>query len=385
MARHLGWKLPEAQRVTPAVAVAVAGVALSVLVMLLSISIVRGFKLEVQHNILSLHDPITITGYDEYDRPAPFPISEITASLTLPDGAEAVPHIEQAAILKTPDDFLGINLQSASTALADTSLIVSRTQADLLQLSKGQRVPAYFFVDDRLRVRQLTVDSIYTTPIAEHDLITAYASPQMLQPLLGLPDGYTHTLGIKGIDTDEIETVAADLHSQLLNAYYQGQLNQAYGLTDIFQTDAQYFSWLNLLDTNVVVIIALMAAVAAVTLTSSLFVIILERVKTIGLLKALGADNGQIRRIFVLMTERLIMRGLVIGNILALLFIVIQSATHIIPLDPASYYIDHVPAHFSLAAFIITNIAVIAVSYTVLMLPAMTVARISPVTALRYE
>lgn len=385
MARRLGWKLPGARRVTPAVGVAVAGVALSVMVMLLSVAIVQGFKMEVERNILDIDDAITITGYDDEDRPVPFPLDEISDNLTLPPGVTLAGRMQLAGILKTSEDFLGITLNSDDAIRSDTIVALSRTQADMLQLQKGDAVPVYFFIDNRLRLRQLTVDSIYCTGIAEHDRAAAFCSPELLRSLLSLSDGYVQTAAVRGCSASETEDLAQDLHQQLLGAYYLGRLNNAYGLTDIFQTEGQYFAWLNLLDTNVVVILALMAAVAVITLTSSLFVIILERVTTIGLLKALGATNRQIGRIFVLMAERLVLRGLLWGNVIALTLILLQHYTHMIPLDPASYYVDHVPAHFSLLSFLLVNIGVVAVSYCILTLPALIVSRISPVSALRYE
>lgn len=387
LARRLAWKQPGSRRVTPAVGVAIAGVALSILVMLLSVAVMTGFKHEVRRSILSLDDAVTITGFDADGNPAAFDATEVLGALSLPDGSYPVGHTGIAGILKTPDDFLAVSLEGNETINPDSlsSLMVSRLQATALGLSVGDRIPAYFFVDNRLRVRSLRVDSIYYTGIAEHDDNIAYCSPRLPGTLLGLPDGYVQSIGIRGVEPDQIKPLASQVHSQLLTAYYSGQLTGVYGLTDVYQTDSQFFSWLDLIDTNVVVILALMGIVAAVTLISSLFIIILERVKTIGLLKALGASNRQIRRIFMLMAERLVLRGLLWGNLLALVIIILQSLTHIIPLDPASYYVDHVPVMLTVGWFAGVNLGALAVSWLVLMVPAMTVAKISPATTMRYE
>lgn len=388
LARRLAWKQPEARRVTPAVAVAVTGVALSILVMLLSGAIMSGFKREVQQTIFNIEDELTLTGYDLDDNPAAFPFEEPMAAITLPEGAYAVGQTSISGILKTPEDFLAVSLEGNGDAVSPDSIgsvVISRQQATALNLSVGDRIPAYFFVDNRLRVRSLRVDSIYSTGIGEHDLNVAYCSPRLPGELLGLPDGYVHSIGFRGVSPEAIKPLASQMHSQLLTAYYSGKLTGAYAITDVFQTDAQFFSWLNLIDTNVIVILALMAVVASVTLISSLFIIILERVKTIGLLKALGASNRQIRRVFMLMAERLVMRGLLWGNLLALLLIGVQHFSHLVPLDPGSYYVDHVPVYFSLTWFIGVNLGALAVSWLVLMVPAMTVAKISPASTMRYE
>lgn len=386
LARRLAWKAEGRKRVSPAVGVAVAGVALSVVVMLLSIAIMLGFKDEVMARIMSLDDSITITGYTSDSRPSAFNPAEVLSAITLPEGAETVPHTSVPAILKTTDDFMGIDLQSdAAGQLPDSVIVLSEAIASKLQLSPGDRVPAYFFINDRLRVRMLTVSDIYNSGFSEHDEAVAYCSPALPESLLSLPGGYVHSLGIRNIPAGRIDALATEIYSSLLSAYYSGRLTSAYGITTILQSDASFFSWLRLLDTNVVVILILMSLVAAFTLVSSLFIIILERVRTIGLLKALGATNRQIRKIFMLMTERLVLRGLLIGNIVGLLLIAVQNTTHLLPLDPASYYVDFVPVRFSLAAIAGLNIGALLLSWLVLMLPAMIIARISPATTMRYE
>lgn len=347
----------------------------------------RGFKNEVQESIFTLSDAITLTGYDLDDNPAPFPMAEPLAVITVPEGVEPVGHTSISCILKTPEDFLAVSLEGNPSMISDSvnSVYLSRPQADALNLTVGDKIPAYFFVDNRLRVRSLTVDSIYFTGIGEHDLEVAYCSPLLPTQLLNLPEGYVQTIGFRNVKPENIQALASQFHSELLTAYYQGHLTGAYALTDIYQTDSQFFSWLNLIDTNVVVILILMSVVASVTLISSLFIIILERVRTIGLLKALGASNRQIRRTFMLMAERLVIRGLIWGNVLALLIIGVQHFTHVIPLDPASYYVDHVPVSLSAMWFLGINLGSLIISWLVLILPAITIARISPAQTMRYE
>lgn len=386
LARRLAWKAEGRRRVSPAVGVAVAGVALSVVVMLLSIAIMFGFKDEVTRRIMSLDDAITITGYTPDSRLSTFDPAEVLSVIPLPRGATTVGHTSIPGILKTPDDFLGVNFLGESTsALADTSVILSQTIASKLGLERGSRVPAYFFVDDRLRVRMLTVDSLYNSGFGEHDDAVVYCAPSLPASLLGLPRGNVQSLGIRDVPADSINRLATDVYTSLLSAYYAGQLTSAYGITTILQSDASFFSWLRLLDTNVAVIMILMSLVAAFTLISSLFIIILERVRTIGLLKALGATNGQIRKVFMLMAERLVVRGLLIGNAVGLTLIALQWATHAVPLDPASYYVDFVPVRLTLGAVLGLNLGALLLSWLVLLLPAMIVARISPASTMRYE
>ena len=157
------------------------------------------------------------------------------------------------------------------------------------------------------------------------------------------------------------------------------------GVDNVLRSGAPYFSWLDLLDTNVVVILILMALVAGFTLISSLFILILERVRLIGILKAIGATNSQIRGIFIYMSERLVVWGLIIGNIIGLGFVWLQHTTRFIPLDPESYYLSYVPVEIGWEAILLLNLSVIAISCGILILPSHMVSTLSPAESIRYE
>ncbi len=382
------WRGDERRRTSPSVAIAVTGVALSVVVMMLSIAVMLGFKDEVRSRLLSVDDSVTITAYSADGLACPLDTAEVLSLIDLPAGATAIPRNELSGILKTPDDFLAVTFRGdASRVSPDSigSLMISSTMSRLLDLHPDDRVPACFFIDNRIRTRALTVSGTYDSGIGEHDRAVAYCSPDLPAALLGYAPGTAGSLGIRGLEPEQTEALADRINSSLLQAYYTGQTSTAYGITTILTTDATFFTWLDLLDTNVIVILALMAAVAGFTLISSLFILILERVQTIGLLKSLGADNRLISRTFILMAERLVLKGLIIGNAVALLLILLQAWTHIIPLDPANYYVDFVPVRISLDSILALNAGALVISWLVLMLPAMIISRISPAATMRYE
>ncbi len=156
-------------------------------------------------------------------------------------------------------------------------------------------------------------------------------------------------------------------------------------MESISTTAALYFNWLDLLDTNIIVIITLMWCVAGFTLVSCLFIIVLERVIMIGLLKALCATDSLIRRLFIYMAARLVVRGLVIGNAAALAIVGIQYFWHILPLDPDAYYLSYVPVHVSWAAIAGLDISVIAAALLLLVLPSHIISTLSPAETMRYE
>lgn len=389
LARRFQWRPEGRKRTSPSVSIAVSGTAIAFVIMMVSVAVVSGFKQEVKARLMGINDSITITAYDVNGEQTPLKQTEILELIgRLPDNATIEPHLQTAAIIKTADDFAAIGLQSSNVYVDPDSIgsiSLSAITAKRLGLAKGDKAHTYFFIDNRLRVRPLCIDSVYASGIDEHDSATGYCSEKLIRRLTGLGDDMYTSIGIRGLEPEQATQIAEEIHGALLSAYYTGRTTQVFGISTIEHTDAVYFTWLDLLDTNVVVILALMAAVATFTLISSLFIIILERVKTIGLLKALDADNRLIRRTFMLMTERLVAKGLIIGNAVALLLIYVQNATHILPLDPANYYVDHVPVLFSISAWLMLNGAVLLFSWFILMLPALIIARISPASTMRYE
>lgn len=388
LARRLQWRSEGRSQKSPSVTIAVSGVALAVVVMMVSVAVVLGFKHEVKSRLLNINDALTIRAYNADGESRALNTAELSALITLPENATLEPRTESAAILKTEDDFMAVRLEGNAEAIAPDSIgsiAISTITAQRLALNTGDKISAYFFINGRLRMRPLRIDSIYTTGIDEHDAAVAYCSSKMLNTLLGMGNNEASLAGIRGLVQDQIEPLANNIHAQLLSAYYTGATSTAYGITTILQTDAVYFTWLDLLDTNVIVILTLMAAVASFTLISSLFIIILERVKTIGLLKSLGAPDATIRHTFMLMAERLVLKGLLMGNIIAIILISIQSTTHIVPLDQANYYVDYVPVELPLTAALALNAGVLLLSWIVLILPALIIARISPASTMRYE
>lgn len=262
-------------------------------------------------------------------------------------------------IIKTDDNFDGVVLKSlpptpgfiASHIIegeypdndGDKShLVLSRATADKLSLSPGDRVFTYFFIDDNIKARRLTVTGIYDTHFTEFDSHLAFCDIGFLQTLDHVDAESGSMIEINGIDGDnDIEHRAFLLQDTIIKkAAADG--GHIMDVTNIHRTGALYFNWLSLLDTNVTVILILMALVAGFTLVSSTFIIILERVKMIGILKTMGMSNNSIRHIFIYMGEKLVVRGLIIGNVIGIGLLLIQKYFELLPLDPEAYYLDYV-------------------------------------------
>lgn len=393
------------------VVIAVAGVALALMVMELSLAVVAGFKHEIERKVLGFDAPVTVNpAYDYHTGLSDdeMRLSDTLAGIvkaTVPE-AVTVPVFRRHAILKTDTDFMAVECLARGSGHddsfergnmiegswpdfagenADDSIVISEPMAAKLNVATGDRIFMYFFVDNAPKARRAYISGLYRSNFGEYDNSIIHTSLGLMQ---GLGDGGRDTatgVALEGISRDRIEAAAERLQSALLDAYREGRIGEVYPVDNIFHTGAIFFSWLDLLDTNVVVIFILMVCVAAFTLISSLFIIILDRVSTIGVLRALGATRGQVSAVFVNVALRLVGLGMLAGNAVALGIIALQDATHFLPLDPQMYYLSHVPFEISLPAILLLNAGVGAGAWLLLILPARLAARIDPAATMRYE
>lgn len=401
---------PAGRSVSPGVVVAVAGIALSFIVMLAAVAIVTGFKREITGRVTGFEQQITISPDAGYGPERVNGGIRMTDSLIriitsyLPDAHISI-SIDQPAVLKTDSDFQGIVLRGYSPGAADSAFIASQliagvmpSQADsinplvisshtasALRLNPGDRLYAHFFIGGNLLTRRLTVTGIYDTHFSEYDRLRAFTSLPLLQKLNKV-DSITGTaIELNGLRSEDIEDATVDLRVSLSEYGTSLPSPEFFRVDNVYTTGAVYFNWLELLDTNVIVILILMACVSGFTLISSLLIIILERVRTIGLLKALGAPDILIRRVFILMAGRIVALGLLAGNIIGLTVLLLQQHYHILPLDPESYYLNFVPVHLTLPFTLGLNAAVALLSFLLLIIPSHMISTLSPSETMRYE
>lgn len=392
------------------IVIAVTGIALSVVVMLLSIAVMMGFKNEIRHKIMGFDSQITISLRNSSDGPegSLVNIDDLASALeTLPQNATTTLTIRQPVILKTPADFTGAIVKGMARNHnwdfvrenlvagvipdfnADSTIyhtVISNSLAQKLNVSCGDKIDAYFLGGDNYRTRRLKIAGIYDTHFSEYDNAFIFASLPMLSALAGIDERLGTVVEINGLSSDEEISRATDnLTASLMEDLYTGRSDKLYAVTDVHSSAALYFNWLALLDTNVVVILTIMSLLTCLTLVSSLFILILRRVNMIGILKALGASDALIRRAFVWLTLRLLACGLQIGNAIAVGIIIIQSSTGFIPLDPEAYYLDHVPMELNLTALLILNTGIIIVSALVLILPSAIITTIPPSRVINYD
>ncbi len=398
------------QASSSAIRIATAGVAVGIFVMIVSICVSGGFQREIMSKVASLTGHVQIVNSHTLYRSQSLPI-QITDSLR--ESIAALPHVESVqrfalcpGMLKTDKTFLGVVFRGADDSLGaghlasclvsgaipafrkdgdkttSDSILLSARMASALELQVGERVYAYFF-DDNLRVRRLTVAGIYETHLSDIDSRICYADARLAQKLAGFcPDQYSGA-EVRVDDYANIDSVSCRLENML--GFVEDSYRQYYAMPRVEELYPQMFSWLTLLDTNVMAILILMICVAGVTMVSGLLVVILERTQFIGIMKAMGATNRLLRSVFLSFASIIVLRGLFWGNALALLLLIVQYFTGIVHLDPQSYYIAQVPVYFPWLTILVVNIITFLLCVSVLVVPTYVTSRIHPARSIAFE
>ena len=247
--------------------------------------------------------------------------------------------------------------------------------ADQLQLEVGDTLPTYFITQD-VEVRPLEIAGIFNSHFSTYDDIFAFGSLPFIQEVGGIKGDEGTYINIYVDDFDRLQEYTADLRKRLDMAYAEGMTDRYYDIDTALTNGANFFSWLSLLDTNVLVILVLMTAVALITLISGMMILIVDKKRFIAILKALGASNRLVRKIFIWLTVRVAFTGLIIGNAIMLTFLFLQDAYHFLPLDADSYYIDFVPVRLTVVSILLLNAGILAVTYFMLLLPSRFVSSI---------
>lgn len=391
----------------PAIKVAVAAVALAVAVMLAALAIVAGFKREITAKVTGFNSHISI-----YTIPSETDDNIISLSPSMRSLLDDTPFVadyslqaSMPAIFKTQSDFQGIYFKSLegkgirdlltaslvegsmpdwSKGDSDNRILISEKSARALGLKTGDRIDTYFITDE-VRVRPLVVAGIFNTHFEAYDKVYAYGSLRLIQKLGNLNADQGTSIAVHTDDFNNIGAYSQQLDAILVKALADGTIFKPVRTDNALHQGAGYFQWLGLLDTNVSVVIALMTFVAIVTLISGLLIIILDKKRFIGLMRALGAPAAKVRRIFIYLALKITILGLAVGNGLMLLLLWLQDRYHFLKLDPESYYIDFVPVQVSWQQVLLLNAGVVLTVYLCLILPSWIVAKISPAETLRYE
>lgn len=392
----------------PAMRIATAGVAIGLAVMLVSVSIVFGFKHTIRDKVVGFGSHITVANFGTLHGRSNTPVCMDDSMMRALRGIDGVSHVQRYAmkqgILKTDSDFLGVafkgvaaeydttfihgNLISGSIpAFSDSvsrgKILVSKIMADRLRLDTGDKVFAYFLGDGDVRVRRFTIAGVYQTNLSQFDKVLCFTDLYTAVRLNGWEPDQASGAEVSVNDFDSLDIVEnsfVDKVNRTVDKY-----GETYSTETIQRLNPQIFTWLDLLDLNVWIILALMLCVAGFTMISGLLIMILERTSMIGLLKALGARNATVRKTFLWFAVFIIGRGMLIGNVIGIGLILIQMFTGMVKLDAATYYVDTVPVEFSLPAILLLNVATLLVCVFVLVAPSYLASRVHPARSMRYE
>ncbi len=393
----------------PAIVIATAGIAIGLAVMLISVCIVRGFQNEVRNKLAGFTSHIEIVDQRIYSSPENYPLITDQALIQQVSRTPAVKHVQRFSqklgIFKTNDNFAGIALKGIGEEYdvsflknyliagkipqikkgeSSNQIVISNSLAKLLKLKVGDKVYSYFF-SETIKQRRFTIAGIYDTHIPQFDKTFVLTDIYTVNKLNDWTENQSNGLEVKLNSYDDLQTAQSALVHQIGGKADQN--GNPYSVISIKENPRtiSMLSWLDLLDVNVLVILIIMVIVGGFTMVSGLLILILERTRTIGILKALGATNTRIRHTFLWFASFIISRGLVIGNAIAFLLIALQYWFHIIHLDPETYYVDAVPVEIHLGWILVVNLFALVITILSLVIPSFLISRIQPAKAIQFD
>lgn len=386
----------------PIIKISIAAIALGITVMIIALSIVSGFQREIRNKVIGFGGHIQITKYDSQNTYEATPIDKNQAFYPSLDTVEGIKHIQifatKAGIIKTNEDIYGVivkgigsdfdwsffndKLKQGTPIVIDTAnpnndIIISQTIANKMNIKLHDKMFLYFIqTDGQLRPKDFIVKGIYQSGLEQFDNIYVITDIAHIQKrnnwsnnLIGgfevIIDNYND---LTKLDEFVYDHIGYDLHS-----------------VTIIDKNPDIFNWLELQDLNVMIIIILMVLVAVINIISALLILILERTNMIGILKALGMPNWNVRKVFLYNALNLIIKGLVIGNIVGIGLCLLQLQFGFLKLPEESYYVSQVPIKLDLYSIIILNICTLIVCFLMLILPSYVITKISPVKAIRFD
>ena len=392
----------------PAIRIAIAGVAVGLAVMLVSVSVVFGFKHTIRNKVVGFGSHIQVANFMTLQASEQYPIQMGDSMLRVLRAIPGVRNVQRFAmkqgILKTNNDFLGVAFKGIaadydttfihqtlvagaiphfSDSAGKQQVVISQAIADQLNLKLGDKVFAYFIDNTGVKARRFSVAAIYQTNLSQYDKVTCFIDFYTAVKLNAWETDQASGAELTVKDFDRLGETAARVVNKVNRTI--DRYGETYSSQTIQEMNPQIFSWLDLLDLNVWIILGLMLSVAGVTMISGLLIIILERTAMIGILKAVGARNVTIRRTFLWFAVFTIGKGMLIGNLIGIGLIVLQHYTGLVKLNPATYYVSTVPVELNLPVWLLLNVVTLLISVFVLIAPSYLVSKINPVASMRYE
>ena len=289
-------------------------------------------------------------------------------------------------LINVPGNILRVSMSQVTDTLLSEArfvlIVLSRELARQLRVKVGDRVYAYFF-EQAVRARRFTITGIYCTNMNDFDESLVFTDLETVHTLCRWDSGQYSGVEIAIDDFNELDAVSARVESKVNHT--QDAYGASYSSPTIVDLYPTIFSWLSLLDMDVIVILILMVLVSGFTMVSGLLIIILERTNFIGVMKALGASNSTLRHLFLYFAAFIVIRGLIIGNIVAFALMFLQKYTGFIHLDPESYYMDTVPLLIHWGYIVLINVSTLIICVLALIMPSYLISNIHPARSIRFE
>lgn len=362
---------------------AVWATAISFLVIILSVAIAGGFRREIRNGVSSIAGDIRLTDiYQNYYGDAK-PIDSnppyLDAIKYVKGVKDVSPAIYRAGIVKTDEGITGVMFKGVpvTDSLPLAVRIPSKT-ARMLRIDVGDDMTAYF-VGEKVRARKFKVSGIYDSMIEDDENLIVYASIDDLRRLEGWTENEASALEVTLEEPYRSNTMMIEKAAEI------GSMAYPFVATSAVERYGQLFDWLDLIDFNVLAILVLMTLVAAFNMISGLLILLFRSISTIGTLKSLGMNDRSIAGVFLKISSRIVLKGMLIGNAIAAVFCIVQSSTHFIKLDPANYFVSYVPVQFNpLQVIMVDGIAYIAIML-ILLIPSLFISGIDPSETVRVK
>lgn len=384
----------------PVVRIAITSIALSIAVMLIAISVLQGFKKEIKNKIAGFgsHVQIVPYGLNKIDENQTIKLSKQELSfLSRNENINTIaPTYTRSGAIINKDDFQAVILKGIDKDYNTTffkenlvegkfiqlnktskqEVLVSKTIADKLKLKVGEKIKIYFYIDNSYRAKNFTISGIYDTGLGEYDERFIICDMNPLHNIFSAQENEYTSYEIMLKDFSRLDYTAEDI-------YYNVDRDKS--VLSITELEPNLFAWLNLLDSNVVMIILIMMLVSVVTMSSVILIMIFEKKTMIGILKSFGTENKTIIKIFLYRAGYVTLKGMLYGNIFAITLELVQKYSHLIKLDKESYYLTSVPIDINILAILLIDIGAFIVCLVCLILPAKSISKISPVKNLKFQ
>lgn len=384
----------------PLVNIATYTIALGVVVMIMAVCILRGFQGQITDKVVGFGSHITIRSYgwvNDYDEiPVRIDDGSLAAVSALPAVSRVQPYAYKGGMLKTDEQIqgviykgLGVGYDSSffakhlvkgrlfsTTDSACSEVVVSQRMANLLSLDTGMKARCYFWVGNNYRARVFRIVGLYNTDLSEFDEHYIIGPLRQVQRLNGWGDSLVAGYEVLLDDFEQLEPTLSAV---------KGVTPPELSVTSIREEQPSMFAWLDLLNSNIVLILTIMALVCAVSVISALLIMIFEKTSMIGVLKTLGATTASIRRVFLRKALVIVGRGIVVGNVLSLVLCELQMHFHVVRLDSESYSMNFVPVDINMVYFVVISLATLVVCLLAMLLPSTYIAHIDPARSIRVE